>query len=317
MKTKIYIYLLIDKFYKMNFLQKISFAIILMVSNIAFSQAKGKEYGILEKGKAVEISHRRNSDNSIDFLYRKSEPGSYTVYYSFSNVRNTSFSDGVKKVIVKNNSGTLFKLRASDPKKRILYKSSYNVQRGITDPKFNEDFVYLLPYPKKTSVKLLNAKKVDSFAIEVLEKTDKITYKFQSTTPDVYVSRKGEVIDILNAIGKRTQIKIEHTDGTIAVYSGFDNSTIKVKKGQKVLPGKLLGNSEKDKDELFTLYFKVIYKTRVDNKNKTAYILPNFSTLKGVINLTKNKTYTSDYNDDVFLKEFTRKEKKKYLKEKA
>ena len=220
----------------MNVIQKITLVIILMFSSIAFSQAKGKEYGVLKNGKAVEISHRRNSDNSIDFLYRKTKPGSYTIHYNFSNVRNTNFSEGVKKIIVKHNSGTLFKLRPSDSKKTILYKASYSINRGITDPKFDEDFIYLLPYPEKTSVKLLNGKKIDSFAIEVSEKTDKVFYKFQAKTPQVHASRKGEVIKISSATGKKTKISIEHSDGTLARYSGFNISSIKVKEGQKILP---------------------------------------------------------------------------------
>ena len=302
----------------MNILKKITLLIILIASSsICLGQVKAKTFGLLEKGNAVEISHRRNSDNTIDFLYTKSKPGSYTVYYSFTNVKNTIFSDGVKKVVVKHDRGTLFKLRPSDPKRGISYKSSYNVQQGIIDPKFNEDFVYLLPFAEKTAVKLLNAKKIDSFAIEVTEKTDKIAYKFQTKTPQVHVARKGEIIEIFSAIGKKTRIKIEHNDGTLAVYSGFDNSEINVKEGQKVLPGKLLGSLEKDKDELFTLYFGVIYKTRVDNKNKTAYITPNFNVSEGVSRLTKNKTYTASYSEDVFFQEFSKKEKKKYLKAKA
>lgn len=297
----------------MNLLKNIILITTLLFSSIVFSQAKGTEYGVLKNGSAVEISHRRNSDNSIDFLYRKSKPGSYTVYYSFSNVRNTNFSDGVKKVVIKNNSGTLFKLRPSDPRKGIQYKSSYNVQKGITDPKFKKDFVYLLPFAKKTLIQLLNAKKVDSFAIELTEKTDKIFYKFQSKTPQVFTSRKGQVIEVSSATGKRTFIKIEHMDGTVAMYSGFDSSSITIKEGQRVLPGKVLGSLEKNQIDFYTLYFRVIYKTRVDNQNKTAYITPLFSTTEGAINLTKNKTYTADYNEKVFFEEFTRKEKKKYL----
>ena len=298
----------------MDLLKRTLLLIIIFISTCIFSQTKGKEHGVLGKGNPVEISHRRNLDNSIDFLYTKSEPGSYTVYYTFSNVRNTQFSDGVKKVIVKNNKGTLFKLRASNPKKKILYKSSYNIQKGIIDPKFNEDFVYLLPYAKETSIQLLNAKKVDSFDMELKDKTDKIAYKFQTKTPQVFASRKGQVIEISSALGKKTNVKIEHLDGTLAVYSGFDRSTITIKEGQRVLPGKLLGELEKDNSDLFTLHFRVIYKTRVDNKSKTAYVSPKFSTSEGIINLTKSKTYTSDYNEDILFEEFTRKEKKKYLK---
>lgn len=298
----------------MNLFQKLVLVISFMISGIAFSQAKGKEYGVLEKGKAVEISHRRNSDNSIDFLYRKSKPGSYTVYYSFTNVKNTSFSDGVKKVVVKHDSGTLFKLRPSNPKRGISYKSSYNVRKGITNPKFNEDFVYMIPFPKDTSVKLLNGKKTDSLSIEITEKTDKVYYKLQTKIAKVLTSRKGIITDIINKADKKTTIIIEHNDGTRSVYSGFNLPSLKVKEGDKLLPGEHLGDLEKDKDGLFSLNFRVIYKTKKDGETTTAYVTPIFATAKGNKTLEKEKTYSVAFNDEVFFQEFSKKEKKKYLK---
>lgn len=301
----------------MILLQRLILAIMLVISSSAFSQAKGKEYGVLEKGKAVEISHRRNSDNSIDFLYRKSQPGSYTVYYSFSNVRNTSFSDGVKKVVVKHNSGTLFKLRPNDSKKGIRYKSSYNVQRGITDPKINEDFVYMLPFPKDASVKLLNGKKTDSLAIEITEKTDKVFYKLQTKNAKALAARKGVVIEIKSKLDKKTRITIEHNDGTYCNYYGFSSPSIKVKEGDKVLPGMYLGDLEKDKDGLYTLNFRVTYKTKKDGETTRGYVTPFFATAKGNKILEREKTYSVSFNEEIFFQEFSKKEKKKYIKAQA
>ena len=58
-----------------NIIMYLIIIISIFSSSLLWSQAKGKEYGVLQKGKAVEISHRRNSDNSIDFLYRKTKVG--------------------------------------------------------------------------------------------------------------------------------------------------------------------------------------------------------------------------------------------------
>ena len=58
----------------------------------------------------------------------------------------------------------------------------------------------------------------------------------------------------------------------------------------------------------------MIYKTKVDDEIKTAYIIPKFDTSKGVQTLEKNKSYTTTYSEDVFFQEFSKKAKKKYLK---
>ena len=297
----------------MTTLKKLLLSFFILIVNFSFAQLKSQKENFLNKGKAVEISHRRNLDNSIDFLYTKSQPGSYTVYYTFKNVKNTKFSDGVKKVVVKHNQGMLFKLRPSNPKKGISYKSSYRISKGITNPKFDEDFKYLIPFKEGTDVTLLNNAIDDSSSDEP---TNKVSFKLQSSNAEVTASRKGVVTKIKNKTGKKVKITIEHEDGTFTNYAGFDSSKIKVKKGSFVIPGTLLGSLGETDDNLHTLSFQVTYKTKVNDDPATAYINPQFVTKEKIQHLEKNKTYTSHYDEEVFFEEFSKKEKKKYLKAK-
>lgn len=302
----------------MNLLKNIILITSLLFSSVVFSQVKGKEYGVLKNGNVVEISHRRNVNNTIDFLYKKSKPGFYTVHYNFTNVRNTDCEGSIKKVI-KYDKGVLFQLRPNDPRKGISYEGSYKILKGIINPKIDEKITYFLAVKKNETIEVTDIGIAsEKYFNDNKPKTSK-SYKIKKTTPDVFAMRKGVVITIKNKFSSKTsKITIEHEDGTFAVYKGFSSNLLNIKLNQIVKPGEKLGSLKAlENNKLYQLSFHVNYRIKENNKYGKVFLEPNFLTTEGVVKLKAGKTYISTYNEEVFFQEFTRKEKKKYLKAKA
>lgn len=275
--------------------------------------------------KTITVSHKINSDNSVDFFYEKTKPGSYTVKIVFSRLRNTN-SSNIQRV-VKHSKGLLTKLRPSDPKKSIGYGYNISYHSGILNPKVKKDLTYLLPVEKNETIdiqetgsareKFLGKPKPNSWKAYVIKKNKESAFSM----------RKGIVVRVNNEnslendsefeyTSKKNNIKIEHDDGTYATYKGFKKDGIIVKLGQEVSPQQKLGDLAKTEDSNYKLYFFVNYRYKDGEEDGVEFLAPKFLTSNGIEYLEKNKTYTSAFTENIFFSEFSKKEKKKYLKAK-
>jgi hypothetical protein len=149
--------------------------------------------------------------------------------------------------------------------------------------------------------------------------------------------RKGVVVEVSNVYNdnssrdayytsKRNSVIVEHADGTFAEYKGFKKNGIFVKLGQTVFPQTELGVIEKYDLKHYRLDFSVYYlsdKYLKENRNQTLkgyknsykYIAPFFITQEGEAVLQSKNEYTTVLNETIITQEFSRSEKKKYLKE--
>lgn len=86
----------------------------------------------------------------------------------------------------------------------------------------------------------------------------------------IYNMRKGIVIDVINEFktdsldaykytSKMNKIFIEHDDGTIARYVGFNSKSIFIKPGQTVYPQTKLGVLDIFNNSVYRLYFDIYY----------------------------------------------------------
>ena len=145
--------------------------------------------------------------------------------------------------------------------------------------------------------------------------------------------RKGIVVEIENKYktdhsgtykytSKMNRIKIEHKDGTISKYLGFNKEYIFVKLGQTVYPQNKLGVFGLFDNTEYRLYFDVSYLKKVDFKGErnmstdSNNVNPYFYSEQRALRLNANMVYTVEMSQYVFLKEFTRREKIKYKKNK-
>jgi hypothetical protein len=266
----------------------------------------GMNFRLFSQNQNITINRKVNSDQSIDLYYEKKLPGSYYVSLEFSNVTNSDVTN--YNTVISGYSGHLLTLKPLDNKNGISYSLRYYSIIGEPNPKVDKDFQYILPF------------------------------KINSKTPDTLFSmRKGIVVRLVNDFEadttivksfttKRNSVLIEHSDGTFAKYDGFKKNKIFVKLGQIVYPQTQLGVldvfNKNSYRASFSIYFlsdknlsSMAYQSFKNYKSKYEFVTPYFLTQEGLITVESKKEYTSLCNESVLFQEFTRSEKKKYLKD--
>lgn len=197
---------------------------------------------------------------------------------------------------------------------------------GYANPVIKE-VDYTLPYGKGLSVKTEDV----SYSPQI-KYYDNET-KFYGTNfliPQgeiIHAARGGKVIlieDRYNSGDKHNRIAIQHADGTVANYIGFNRNTTQVKIGQELMMGAPLAESQGKGHDGISLLFTVSYikvEPRSDSQNvsdwiSNVFIKPRYSTEEGITVLKSGNSYTCIRSVSLITQEMTRREKKNYLSEK-
>jgi hypothetical protein len=282
----------------------------------------------------IKVTTNINTDKSVSFTAEKSVPGTYTIVLKFNNISNsTDFPND--NYTVYNNHYNFLNLKPSNKEQGIGYSYTCAYIRGKLNPKYDPNFVYLLPYQKEAKVKVMEAGFLNAAYFGSETPPDWKVYHFCTDKADtVTVARKGIVVSIqdiyeessrnLAYTSRVNQIEIEHEDGTIARYLGFKKG-IFVKVGQKVIPAEPLGISSKISSNgqyfvsLMLTYLKSVDYESLRNKNlkgsKSLYgfITPYFCTSENTNLILQNKTqYTAIASIEIVKKELTKRELKSF-----
>ena len=288
--------------------------------------------------RAVTVTYKTNPDKTVDFSYEKSDIGSYTVILNFKTYENTHITD--KEYTIKNYSGNLVTLTPINKEQSINFSYGYSSIRGKLNPKWNPDFVYLLPVKEGIKVKVVESGFLSAKYFGNTTPDDWKVYRFY--TPDeatVTAIRKGIVVDIKeNAIDKENSpeltytsqtndITVEHPDGTLAVYKGLKKGSIVVKPDQTVVPGSTLGiNSRLNTKSQYGITLSIIYLKSTDLESKRSQNLTNSKSLYGFVTpyfltaenakhiLVAQKEYTSVTTPEIIQQELSKKELKQLAK---
>lgn len=280
----------------------------------------------------VKVRFVHNADNSCDFFYEKSNPGTYHLIIKFESIKNTPkyFYEGN----IKENSGFLFKLMPIKPEKKIKFICEPYYIKGNPKPDIDKNFTYLLPFKKGKNISIWSIMTIAS----ALTEGDNyyggyINFTESAQNQTIHAMRKGIVIEIENEYDfdpksfdiyyeKRNFIIIEHEDGTYARYAGFKKDAIKVNIGQTILPTDYLGFLEKSVDNQYHLFFDIYYKaymkdvfpdkTKDLDKRIIKKLNPFFQTNKGLIALDdkiyESQNYIVITPEEIISKELTKKE---------
>ena len=279
----------------------------------------------------IEIDYKKNQDNSVNFNYKKKSPGSWFIMLQFSNLTNTRGRYFNK--VVKSNMGSLLKLKPVNPDESIGFQYSFNYFRGNLNSKIEYDYPYILPFESGTNISAQELFSIENVYLKQELPKGWKSYSFTfNESKSVRAIRKGTVIEILknyspnveniySYYSEQNQITIEHNDGSVAVYKGFDNN-INVRLGELVYPQSKLGElAQYDKRGLYRLYLNLYsYKTK---KGKTlfniknsdieiVYITPKFFINENIEVLKNMQSYIVNFTDKVLFKEMRKREIKKY-----
>ncbi|KRB59718.1 hypothetical protein ASD98_00945 [Flavobacterium sp. Root186] len=280
----------------------------------------------------VFVTRVKNLDNSIVFNYIKEEVGSYFVEIELEKVQNVADSTTLKRKYAFNlneKSGTLFKLLPANEKKEIFCSYTFSFTKGTINPKVDYSINYLLPFQKNKSIRVLESKRFN-----VKPEVWKNYLVYSKTRDTIFAMRKGIVIDIrkfaitnvADANGQslpdyRTEVIVEHADGTNASYSGLDEKSLFVSLNQTVYPHSRLGIMDDiTTNGEYSFRFNVYYFTNEDserlssnNKIIQRSVMPFFLAQDGIQKLNNENNFIATYNDPAISQEMTEEEKEKYL----
>lgn len=289
---------------------------------------------LLSQNKDIETTTKRNDDNSVDISYTKNLPGSYFVKLEFTQLDNC-YQPNFEKVI-KSKSGRLLKLKPINNKRPVNFSYRLRYIKGHPNPKIDKDFVYLLPFKVGESIKIMETTNLKETYFNAKKDTNWKSFITDRPVADtIYCMRKGIVTEIKSNFSSNpgetfkytsnmNRITVEHNDGTLARYIGFNKNNILVKLGKTVYPQTRLGVLDSFDNSSYRLYFDVSYLKEVDfnslknrtlsSDNQTTHITSYFYSAKGPVLLKNNNEYLVEISEEVLLKEFTKREKKKFKK---
>ena len=284
----------------------------------------------------IEVDYIINNDKSVSFNYKKNRPGSYFLILEFNSLNNTRAN--TFKRVINSPSGSLTKLKPTNPDEGIGFRYSFKYYKGNLNSKIQYDYPYILPFDKGTTNfanELYSIK--NTYLKKDLPKNWK-SYSFEFENSEIIRAiRKGIVIEVINKFksksdkvysyySEKNSIEIEHKDGSIASYKGFGDNQINVKIGQLVFPQTKLGELAKyDAREKYRLYlslysFKTIEGKSLNNIKSSDieinYITPKFYINGDIKELKNRERFEVDYNEDVLFNEMRRREIKKYKSKK-
>ena len=298
------------------------FISLLLVAFVAFGQ------------NPIEINYVKNQDNSVSFYYKKTVPGSYLVQIYFEELTNTRAANSETKVL-KNRSGQLLILKPESAENQIGFRFSYRYYKGDINSRVKLNFPYILPFKKGKAVIPTELYSVENVHFNSELPKNWKAYSFDFTEEQmVKAIRKGVVVEIKNSYtadtlikidyySKQNSITIEHKDGTVARYQGFDKNKIKVKLGEIVYPQSELGGLAKyDSRNLYRLYLTVYYYATIKGKSlqkinstddyEASYLTPNFYQNKDIVQVQSGVEYIVQYDEKTLFKEMKRREIKKF-----
>lgn len=304
---------------QMNIVKKLLSSLLMMV---AFSS--------LAQTDELKINYVVNNDQSVDFFYEKDLPGTHTVLLYFKSLSNASYSDFPR--IAKGLSGKLLTLKPLNIERGISFSYGYAYVRGKINPKVDKKFTYLLPYKKGAKVRIKELGNINKMLFGRPLPKDWKAYEFMTVDTDTILSmRKGLVVEVIDHFptdsvsyytSKNNSISVEHSDGSIATYEGFDQSAALVKPGDKVMPHQPLGlikklTSKYSNNLRFMLFFlgddqfSRGKRTLTNSVSMYEFITPSYLTSEGIQTLSPKTDYWVDVNEETITVEMTKKEKKK------
>jgi hypothetical protein len=278
----------------------------------------------------IKVTTNINTDNSVSFTADKTVPGTYTIILKFKAISNCNDFPN-ENYTVNDTRYNFLNLKPSNKGLGIGFSYTSAYIRGELNPRYNPNFVYLLPYQKGVKVKVTEAGFLNATYFGSETPPDWKVYRFFTDKADtVTVARKGIVVSILDTYEENSQdlafttkvnqIEIEHEDGTLARYRGFKKG-IFVKVGQKVLPAEPLGISSKiSSNGLYNVSLMLTYLKSVDyesvrnkslkgSKSLYGFITPYFCTVENTNLILQNKTqYTAIAPIEIVKKELSKKE---------
>ena len=257
--------------------------------------------------------------------------GSYSIAVEFVAPQNLIPPSRFRRAV--RSSGTLLRLKPTQPKQPGWCNFRFLYILGANDARPDLDFVYRLPFSETNGeVRADTATNFDAHFFQKARPKNWTAYYFQMQRGDtVFAVRKGRVVAVQDDnpqsspgtlyASQTNSLRVEHADGTIAVYQLLEQGSIQVREGEMVYPDTSLALVGSFDGERYQLAFYLYY---IENKDSdpsesydltraftSAFVEPVFSTSQGAIKLQSGHAYRSRVNQELVQEEMSKREIKK------
>lgn len=271
----------------------------------------------------VEVQANYNSIGDVEFIAYNNSRTPVFLNIDFADLENTTFNEPLPYVkLLEPGFNTLFILErdldADVPRFNYQIKSFRSNPMAVVDL----DFPYLFPFAPGTKVNVVDVKTITGFWGMNEPKSWNATGFKTNQGEMVCASRMGTVVEIVgaNRTGEpenwyhtwNNSVTLLQPDGTLFCYRNVVDKNKKLKIGQKVFPGEIIGEIAPRETELLIL----IFQNSINTKD-FLFIIPQFVTEENKIEMIiTSLEYKVIHPDNIRGKEMTNKEKRKILNSK-
>ncbi|WP_143256522.1 M23 family metallopeptidase [Alistipes sp. An54] len=264
------------------------------------------------------------------YLEGKNSPGVLTLYFDLREVSNCNQLPGVYRYEIAQDGDSFLTLRPEDKTRDVGYNYAYRTLSGRVDSPVDTMFVYRIPATTQRPLQITPVR--DGRDMDRPESERRIIgYSVGLEEGDtVYAARRGIVLSILSPADspiKRPDVKttagtvrldVEHADGSRGCYTCLEAEHLLVGVGDEVLPGTPLGLAGSYDGEH---HFTVFMLTRrafdpgddpLQAQPRTRYVKGRFATAEGDLFIGEKRVCQGVMNDDLLLRELSKRELKRW-----
>lgn len=267
--------------------------------------------------RGVLFTSERNNKGEIIIVAENRDFCDYFVKIEFRDLMDYTVRGNITKgETVSRGKKIIATLTKSNPNSRGTYNYSTRIYKGSLDSKVNPDFIYTLPVKDGDSIQSLPAKGSRFTTI----------FNLQQVGDTIYACRGGQVCDKdltdteTRSASQKNSITIYHNDGSLGEYTNYSKELVSVGDNVKIgQPIAIVKPNEKGQKRVrFSVYF--LDKNRVENNEtglKHSSLVPVFHSANNRDGKLENKTtYIAQITEELLMQDMSKKELKKYLKNK-
>ncbi len=274
--------------------------------------------------------HYDQTQGDLVVTVNKRVLGSYSIAVQFVSPRNLTPPSRFRRSV--RSSGTLIRLKPIQAKQPGWCDFQFSYVLGANDARVDPDFVYRLPFSENCGeVRADTATNLNEHFFQKARPQNWIAYYFQMQPGDtVFAARKGRVVEVMDEhqsnpdiayTSRMNSIRVEHPDGTIALYQVLEQGSVMVREGDMVYPDTPLALVGSFDGTNYKLSFCIYYiKNRESNPSEpydftrafmSAFVNPVFSTSQGSIKLQSGHSYRACVMPELVQEEMSKREIKK------
>ena len=282
----------------------------------------------------VEVKVDQNNQGEFVFTGTNHAYCDYTIrieFLTFQNLKTNKNLPFISSVLPGHQ--RLFELEPVSDMLAPAFNFRYKTIKGRLKPDVDEEVIYLLPF-KNGPVRVMPIERIESLLGQKAPSGFKAIGFEMDHGDTVFACRRGVVSDIqeqtdsyhntMNYFHNRNFVEIFHEDGSFAKYEPLAKEKLLVHPGDFIEAGDPIGIVDASEDNEHTvLIFSNFYLSEIDwdfKAKKSPYNFQSvtfFTSKNSEIRLVEGKQYYSDHAEEYIIQEMSKRERKKWKKEKV